>query len=109
MAEAKNSATQLGERVIVRDMEHVYWQPKYDAVDQLSVWVIMDNPKCLSLWYDPTRCDLLWPPLQVFISFCDYTKGAGGLVSERDAKLGSLKSDLGGEWAAKLGRIKSEL
>ena len=76
-----------------------------DAVDQLSDWMPY-NPKCLGYWCDLTSYDLPWVPLPVFVGFRDYLKGVGGLVSERRAKLGTLKSDCFGEKVAKIGSFR---
>ena len=52
---------------------------------------MLDNPEGLSHLCELTKCDLPWVPLPVFVSFYDHSKGVGGLVSKRFAKLGTLK------------------
>ena len=63
----------------------------------------------LSHLCDLTMCDLQWGLLPVFITFHNHSKGVGGLVSERCANLGTLKSDLVGESRTKIGSHRSDL
>ena len=67
------------------------------------------NPEGMSYQCNLTSCDLLLAPLSVFVRFCDNSMGMGGLVSERRAKFGTLKSDCVGEREAKIGSFGSSL
>ena len=104
----EDSETRLKDCFVVTLSTHKIRHAKFDAADILSYW-IAKYPWGLSFFYDVTSCDLLDAPIPEFAAFCDHRKGVGGLVIERHAKLGTLKSDCVGERGAQVGSFRSDL
>ena len=89
----------------MRDSEHKIHHAKFDAADIFNYWIV-ENPRGLSFFCDLTSCDLPGALILEFVAFCEHRKDVGGLVIERRAKIGTLKSDRVGERGAQVGSIR---
>lgn len=101
----EESAMRLSDWVFVHNFEYLIHHAKFDTVDQLSDWISY-NPEVLSYWCGLTSCYHLWAPLPEFVGFRDHLKGMCGLVIERRAKLGTLKSDRVGGRGARVAALE---
>ena len=106
--EVEDCETRLRHHVFMQESEHTIRLAKFSAADALSDW-IAGNHGGLSFFYNLTSCDLPGAPIPEFAAFRDHQKGVGGLVIERCAKLGMLKSDYVGERGDSLSNFQSDL